>query len=60
VQHDRDQFHYRRTVFSSQVKFKCGNILGKDATLGIILNIDGTPVESRSQTHPSHSKTLVY
>ncbi len=28
-QHDRGQFHYRRSAFSSQVKSKCGNILDK-------------------------------
>jgi hypothetical protein len=27
VQHDRDQFHYRRASFSSQFKSKIGNIL---------------------------------
>ena len=31
--------------------------LGKDATLRIILNIDGTPITSKSHTHPSHSQT---
>jgi hypothetical protein len=38
---------------------KCVNILPKVtvASLRIILNIDGTPVVSRSHTHPSHSQT---
>jgi hypothetical protein len=54
-QHDRGQFHYRHTVFSSQLKSKCGNLLVKAAALPIILNIDGAPVASRSHTHPSHS-----
>ena len=52
-----DQFHYRHTVFSSQLKSKVGNILTKAAALRIILNIDGAPVVSRSHTHPSHSET---
>ncbi len=56
AQHDRGQFHYRRAAFSSQLKSKCGNILGKAAALRIILNIDGAPVASRSHTHPSHSQ----
>jgi hypothetical protein len=52
-----DQFHYHRTVFSSQLKSKVGNILTKTAALRIHLNIEDTPVESRSHTHPSHSQT---
>ena len=39
AQHDRDQFHYRRSVFSSQFKAKVGNILAKAAALRINLNI---------------------
>ncbi len=56
-QHHRDQFHYHRSPVSSQFKSKIGNILGKTAVLRIILNIDGTPVTSRSHTHPSHSQS---
>ena len=37
--------------------FVCGNILDEAAALRIILNIDDTPVSSRSHTHPSHSQT---
>jgi hypothetical protein len=48
-------FHYRRVVFSCQLKSKIVNILAKVAALRIILNIDGVPVASRSHTHPSHS-----
>jgi hypothetical protein len=59
-QHDRDQFHYRRAAFSSQLKSKVDNILVKTAALRINLNIDGSPVDSKSHTHPSHSKPLVY
>ena len=54
---NRDQFHYLRTVFSSQVKTKVGNILTKDEDLRINLNIDGAPISSKSHTHPSHSQT---
>ena len=50
-------FHYRRVVFSCQLKSKIVNILAKAAALRIILNIDGVPVASRSHTHPSHSQT---
>ena len=55
AQHDRDQFHFRRAVFSSQLKSKVDNILTKSSELRIILNLDGAPVASRSHTHPSHS-----
>ena len=46
------QFHFKRAVFSSQLKSKVGNILAKAAALRITLNIDGAPVASRLQiTH---------
>jgi hypothetical protein len=51
------QFHYRHATFSSQFKSKIDSILVKDTVLRITLNIDGTPVESRSHTHPSHEQT---
>jgi hypothetical protein len=50
-------FHFRRVVFSSILKLKCGNILVKTAVLRINLNLDGTPITSQSHTHPSHSQT---
>jgi hypothetical protein len=53
----RGFFHYHRTVFSSILKSRVGNILAKAAALRINLNIDGSPIESKSRTHPSHSKT---
>jgi hypothetical protein len=56
-QTNRDQFHYRRAAFSSHLKSKVGNILAKTAALRINLYIDGTPVASKSHTHPSHSQT---
>ena len=52
-----DQFHFRRTAFSSHLKSKVGNILVKDTTLRITLNIDGTTIDSKSHTYPSHSQT---
>ena len=57
TKHDRDQFHYKHVVFSSQVKSKVRNILDMAVVIRTILNIDDTTVESRSHTHPSHSQT---
>ena len=51
------QYHYKRVVFSSQVRTKVGNILTKAAALRITLNVDDAPVASRSHTHPSHLET---
>jgi hypothetical protein len=53
------QFHYRRVAFSSQVKSKIGNILTNGTVPRIVLNIDGEPVASKSDTHlsPWHSQT---
>jgi hypothetical protein len=53
-QPDRDQFHYLRVVFSSQFKAKVDNILVKAASLRVNLNIDGSSIASKSNTHPSH------
>jgi hypothetical protein len=50
-------FHFRRAVFSSRLKAKVDSTLVKDAALRINLNIDGSPITSRTHTHPSHSKT---
>ena len=55
-QHDRGGFHYRHTVFSRQIKTKTVSILGKVSDLRLILNIDGSPIISKSHTHPSHSQ----
>jgi len=54
---NRDQFHYRRVVFSSHLKSKVVNILAKAAALRITLNIDGVTIASKSHTHQSHSQT---
>jgi hypothetical protein len=51
------QLHFRRTAVVSQLKSKLDNILAKTTALRIMLNIDVTPVASRSHTHPSHSQT---
>ena len=45
AQHYRDQFHYHRTVFSSQFKSRVDNILVKVAGLRITWNIDGTSLK---------------
>jgi hypothetical protein len=50
-------FHFHRAVFSGQLKAKVDNTLSKVATLRINLNIDGSPIISRTHTHPSHSQT---
>ena len=56
VQLAQSHFHFRRTALSSQLKSKVGHILTKAAALRIMLNIDGTPITSRSHTHPSHTQ----
>ncbi len=54
---DRDQFHFRRVVFSQQLKDKVDLDLAKAAALRINLNLDGVSIASKSHTHPSHSQT---
>ncbi len=56
-EHNRGGFHYRHSSFSSQIKTKTVSILGKVSPLCLILNIDGSPIISKSHTHPSHSQT---
>jgi hypothetical protein len=51
------QFHFRRTAFSAQLTSKVGLTLVTAATLRVNLNLDGTPITSKSHTHPSHSQT---
>ena len=53
----RSFFHFRRTAFSSILKSRVSSILVKAAALRINLNIDGSPITSRTHTHPSHSQT---
>jgi hypothetical protein len=50
-------FHFRRAAFFANLKSKIGNLLAKVATLRINLNLDGSPIASKSHTHPSHSQT---
>ena len=57
AQTHRDMFHFRRAAFSSSLKAKVGRTLAKAATLRVNLNIDGSPITSRTHTHPSHSET---
>ncbi len=56
VQLPQTNFHFRCAAFSSPSKTKVDNILTKDVTLRIVLSIDGTPIVSRSHTHPSHTQ----
>jgi hypothetical protein len=51
------QFHFRRAVFSAQLKSKVGLALAKTTALHVNLNLDGVPISSKSHTHPSHSQT---
>jgi hypothetical protein len=51
------QFHFLHAAFSCMIKSRVGNILPKDVTLRINLNLDGAPITSKSHTHPSHSQT---
>jgi hypothetical protein len=54
---DRGFFHYRQSVFSSKFKSRVENILTKVVGLRINLNLDGSPIASKSHTHPLHSQT---
>jgi len=56
-QTQRDMFHFRCAAFSAHLKAKVGSTLAKVEALRIILNIDGSPITSRTHTHPSHSQT---
>ena len=44
-------------VYNPILKSRVGNFLGKAAALRINLNLDGSPIASKSHTHPSHSQT---
>jgi hypothetical protein len=56
-QDDRVQFHFRRAAFAEQLKRRVDLSLVKETSLRITLNLDGTPITSKSHTHPSHSQT---
>ncbi len=55
--HPGDQFNFRRAAFLIQLQRKVGLVLAKTAALRININIDGTPIASKSHTHPSPSQT---
>jgi hypothetical protein len=57
AQTDRGLFHFRLSVFSTQLKANVGDTLVKAASMRVNLNIDGAPITSRTHTHPSHSET---
>ncbi len=50
-------FHFRLAAFSSGLKSKVGLALAKTTVLRVVLNLDGSPIASKSHTHPSHSQT---
>ena len=50
-------FHFRLAVFLAQFRGKVGSTLVKAEALRVNINIDGTPITSRTHTHPSHSQT---
>ncbi len=54
---DHCLFHFHRPAFSDQFKIRVVLDLGKETALRITLNLDGTPIISKSHTHPSHSQT---
>ena len=56
VQSNHGTFHYKHTAFLRQLKSKIGSSLAKAAAMRVNLNIDGTPITSRSHTQPSHSQ----
>ena len=49
-------YTFKRAAFLTQLKAKVGSSLAKAATMCVNLNIDGAPITSRSDTHPSHSQ----
>ena len=53
----QEYFHFRRSVFLAQMKFRVGLTLAKAEALRTNLNIDGDRIGSKSHIHPSHSQT---
>ncbi len=53
-------FQFRRAAFLQQFKSKVGLAPVKAVVFRIDLNLDGTPITSKSHSHPSHSQTLCY
>ncbi len=54
---DLPQFVFRRAAFLTQLQSKVGLALPKAPALRVNLNLDGSPITSKSHTHPSHSQT---
>jgi hypothetical protein len=50
-------FQFHRGVFFSHLTPKVDSILTKAVSLRVNLNLDGTPITSRTHNHPSHSQT---
>ena len=57
AQSNRGLFHYKRAAFSSQFRAKVGSTPDKVSVMCVNLNIDVSPITSRSHTHPSHSQS---
>jgi hypothetical protein len=57
VQQNCGLFHFHLVVFSVTLKSKVDNTLDKYEVLRINLNVDGTPITSKTHIHPSHSET---
>jgi hypothetical protein len=55
--HPGGQFTFHRAAFLSHLQRKVGLALVKATALCININLDGTPIASKSHTHPSHSQT---
>jgi hypothetical protein len=55
--HPGGQFTFRRAAFLTLLQSKVGLALTKAAALRININLDGSPIASKSHTHPSHSQT---
>jgi hypothetical protein len=55
-----DLFHFLRAAFSTTLQVKVGSTLAKSAPLRIHVNIDGTPITSKTHTHPVLSLPLVF
>ncbi len=53
--HPGGQFTFRRAAFLTPLQSKVGLVLAKAEALRI--NLDGTPIVSKSHSHPSHSPT---
>jgi hypothetical protein len=49
------QAHRESAAFLTQLQSKVGLSLAKAAALRININLDGSPIASKSHTHPSHS-----